>query len=77
MINSISSYSSLLKHFSFAKNVVVLLINFIITYSGLLNYCIFAHPLLIEDREQGEVRKELIIAPLTEWFQTASLNMLY
>ena len=44
------------------------MINFISTYSNLLNHCIFAHPSLIEDYEQGALQKELLISPLTERF---------
>ena len=105
----ISSYSSLIKHFSFAdllqieyneqdalqkKPVIApfvvqfkqllwgLTINFIITYNSLLffssfffsHHCIFSHPSLIEDYKQGALGKELIIAPLIDRFQKATLG---
>ena len=109
MINFISSYSSLIKHFSFAdllqieyneqdalqkKPVIApfvvqfkqllwgLTINLIITYNSLLffssfffsHHCIFSHPSLIEDYKQGALGKELIIAPLIDRFQKATLG---
>ena len=110
VINFISSYSSLLKHFSFAellqieyneqvalqKTLVIatfvvqfeqllwegLPFNSIITYNSLLFFssfffshpCIFTHPSLIEDYKQGALGKELIIAPLIDRFQKATLG---
>ena len=52
----------------------VFLINFISTYSKLLKHFIFPRFLLIEDYEQGALRKELIVAPFVERFKTATLR---
>ena len=46
------------------------MINFISTYSKLLNIFIYARFPLIEDYEQGALRKEPIVAPFKEWFKT-------
>ena len=43
-------------------------------YSKLLKHFIFAGFLLIEDYEQGAIRKELIFAPFVERFITATLR---
>ena len=50
------------------------MINFISTYSKLLKHFIFAHFLLIEDYEQGALRKDLIVAPFVERFKVATLR---
>ena len=55
----------------------VLLINIISTCLNLLQHFIFAHLLLLEDYEQGALQKELIIAPLMEWFKTATFRKSY
>ena len=55
----------------------VFLINFISTYSLWLQHFIFVRLLLIEDYEQGALRKELIIATLIEGFQIATLRKFY
>ena len=47
---------------------------FISTYSNLLNHFIFVYLLLIEVYEQGALRKELIFAPLIGRVQTATLK---
>ena len=44
----------------------VLLMNSIRTYKNFLKNFIFAHFLLLEDFEQGALRKELIIAAFVE-----------
>ena len=48
--------------------------NFISTYSKLLKHFIFARILLIEDYEQGALRKELIVAPFVEQFKRGTLR---
>ena len=40
--------------------------NFIDIYSNLLNHFIFVHLLLIEDYEEGALRKELVFALFVE-----------
>ena len=50
------------------------LINFISAYSNWLKDLFFARFMLIEDYEQGALRKELIVAPFVERFETATLR---
>ena len=49
-------------------------INSVSTWSNLFKNFIFVHFLLLEDYEQVGVRKDLNIAPLMEWFRTATLR---
>ena len=55
----------------------VLLMNSICTYRNLLNHFIFLYLLLIEDYEQGALRKELIFAPFVVRFKTATSKRSY
>ena len=48
------------------------LINFLRTYSKLLNIFIYARFLLKKEYEQGALRKELIFAPFVERFKGAT-----
>ena len=52
---------------------VTFLIHFISPYSKLLKRFIFARFLLIERYEQGALRKELIVAPFVQRFETGTL----
>ena len=49
-------------------------INSVSTWSNLFKNFIFVHFLLLEDYEQVGLRKDLNIAPLMEWFRTATLR---
>ena len=49
--------------------------NFISIYSNSLNHFLFVYFLLIEDYEQGALRKELVSASFVERYKTASLRM--
>ena len=53
----------------------VYLINFISIYSNLLKYFTFVHLLVIENYEQGALRKELIIIPFR--LKTSTLRKSY
>ena len=52
----------------------VFLMNFISIYSNLLNHILFVHFLLIEDYEEGALRKKPVIAPFVEQFKIATLR---
>ena len=52
----------------------VFLTNFIITWSYLPRYCVFAESLQIVSYVQGALRKELLMAPFTERFKTVELR---
>ena len=45
--------------------------------SNLHNHFVLADFILIEDYEHDALRKELIIAPLIEWFKTTTLRNSY
>ena len=66
----------ILNHYFQKKSFKINLINGI--YNNLLKYFIFVHLLLIEDYEQGALRKKLIIAPFVGRLKTATLiNFIY
>ena len=48
--------------------------HFISIYSNLLNHFVFGHLLVIEDYEQGALRKELVFDPFVEQFKLATLR---
>ena len=56
---------------------MIFLTNFISIYSKLLKNFIYTCFPLIEDYEQGALRKELFIAPLVERFNTPTLGKCY
>ena len=51
--------------------------NSIPTYRNLLKNLIFAHLLLLEDYDQGALRKESVIATFMEQFKIATLRKSY
>ena len=52
----------------------VFLINFSSTWNDLLNHCILGEFLLTETYGQGDVRKEIRIAPFFECFKTNAIG---
>ena len=55
----------------------VFMMNSIRTYRNLLKNFIFAHLLLLEDYDQGALRKDSVIATFIEQFKTATLRKSY
>ena len=55
----------------------VFMMNSIRTYRNLLKNFIFAHLLLLEDYDQGALRKDSVIATFMEQFKTATLRKSY
>ena len=66
--------SAMRLYFKKSPAQVFFLINFISSYSKLLKHFIYARFLLIEDYQQGALRKELTIAPFVELFKTGTFR---